>query len=171
MAAASRRRWLLAIAYAKVTSLVVTSSGASCGWRSSSTSPTARESRSSDDTSSGANRTPTSTGTWVSRSLSASKARRRLACADSDSCGEAALFRGVWKEENGSTSVASPVRLPIPIVYEATITVSEPEAAWASCGLYSISLSSGCRSEEHTSELQSRQYLVCRLLLEIKMKK
>src|SRR3712207_8538716 len=27
---------------------------------------------------------------------------------------------------------------------------------------------SGKRSEEHTSELQSRQYLVCRLLLEIK---
>src|SRR5258707_4532254 len=26
------------------------------------------------------------------------------------------------------------------------------------------------RSEEHTSELQSRQYLVCRLLLEIKQK-
>src|SRR3712207_7159655 len=26
------------------------------------------------------------------------------------------------------------------------------------------------RSEEHTSELQSRQYLVCRLLLEIKKK-
>src|SRR3712207_7665689 len=26
----------------------------------------------------------------------------------------------------------------------------------------------GVRSEEHTSELQSRQYLVCRLLLEIK---
>src|SRR3712207_9524280 len=28
--------------------------------------------------------------------------------------------------------------------------------------------SPGCRSEEHTSELQSRQYLVCRLLLEKK---
>src|SRR5258707_12707496 len=29
----------------------------------------------------------------------------------------------------------------------------------------------GClRSEEHTSELQSRQYLVCRLLLEIKQR-
>src|SRR5258707_2798304 len=28
--------------------------------------------------------------------------------------------------------------------------------------------SSRCRSEEHTSELQSRQYLVCRLLLEKK---
>src|SRR3712207_8133337 len=26
----------------------------------------------------------------------------------------------------------------------------------------------GCRSEEHTSELQSRQYIVCRLLLEKK---
>src|SRR3712207_7179272 len=29
-------------------------------------------------------------------------------------------------------------------------------------------LRSACRSEEHTSELQSRQYLVCRLLLEKK---
>src|SRR3712207_8897786 len=29
----------------------------------------------------------------------------------------------------------------------------------------------GGRSEEHTSELQSRQYLVCRLLLEKKTKK
>src|SRR3712207_8230796 len=28
-----------------------------------------------------------------------------------------------------------------------------------------------CRSEEHTSELQSRQYLVCRLLLEKKTQK
>src|SRR3712207_6959862 len=32
------------------------------------------------------------------------------------------------------------------------------------------SLHSGYRSEEHTSELQSRQYLVCRLLLEKKKK-
>src|SRR3712207_7745885 len=31
--------------------------------------------------------------------------------------------------------------------------------------------SSNLRSEEHTSELQSRQYLVCRLLLEKKKKK
>src|SRR3712207_8190997 len=30
---------------------------------------------------------------------------------------------------------------------------------------------SATRSEEHTSELQSRQYLVCRLLLEKKQKK
>src|SRR3712207_8431786 len=33
-----------------------------------------------------------------------------------------------------------------------------------------LSISSQARSEEHTSELQSRQYLVCRLLLEKKKK-
>src|SRR3712207_7629817 len=47
---------------------------------------------------------------------------------------------------------------------------------WDACGvpgqgtaeLCSISLRRSARSEEHTSELQSRQYLVCRLLLEKK---
>src|SRR5438445_1065065 len=34
-----------------------------------------------------------------------------------------------------------------------------------------VGASNGLRSEEHTSELQSRQYLVCRLLLEKKKKK
>src|SRR3712207_7089887 len=38
--------------------------------------------------------------------------------------------------------------------------------------LWGVELSLGLRrSEEHTSELQSRQYLVCRLLLEKKKKK
>src|SRR3712207_7440985 len=36
---------------------------------------------------------------------------------------------------------------------------------------YLVRLREGWRSEEHTSELQSRQYLVCRLLLEKKNKK
>src|SRR3712207_7226758 len=35
-------------------------------------------------------------------------------------------------------------------------------------GVPLISVGYGMRSEEHTSELQSRQYLVCRLLLEKK---
>src|SRR5438445_13397904 len=35
----------------------------------------------------------------------------------------------------------------------------------------SAAISNPHRSEEHTSELQSRQYLVCRLLLEKKKKK
>src|SRR3712207_7046695 len=34
-----------------------------------------------------------------------------------------------------------------------------------------VEQAAGHRSEEHTSELQSRQYLVCRLLLEKKKKK
>src|SRR3712207_6949327 len=34
--------------------------------------------------------------------------------------------------------------------------------------LYLVTFAIGIRSEEHTSELQSRQYLVCRLLLEKK---
>src|SRR3712207_8488719 len=33
-----------------------------------------------------------------------------------------------------------------------------------------LAVEAGIRSEEHTSELQSRQYLVCRLLLEKKKK-
>src|SRR5947209_13461979 len=39
-----------------------------------------------------------------------------------------------------------------------------PSACRRACGRWA-------RSEEHTSELQSRQYLVCRLLLEKKKKK
>src|SRR5690349_23693465 len=39
-----------------------------------------------------------------------------------------------------------------------------PPAAWNSC----TEISSPSRSEEHTSELQSRRDLVCRLLLEKK---
>src|SRR5438445_3688827 len=38
-------------------------------------------------------------------------------------------------------------------------------AAWGATALHGAQ---GRRSEEHTSELQSRQYLVCRLLLEKK---
>src|SRR3712207_8179790 len=46
------------------------------------------------------------------------------------------------------------------------------EALWAALRDGDVDLvvsdHSPCRSEEHTSELQSRQYLVCRLLLEKK---
>src|SRR3712207_7685753 len=44
---------------------------------------------------------------------------------------------------------------------ELTDHITQPEAKAASVQM---------RSEEHTSELQSRQYLVCRLLLEKKKK-
>src|SRR3712207_9019095 len=39
------------------------------------------------------------------------------------------------------------------------------------CARYSPPASAARRSEEHTSELQSRQYIVCRLLLEKKKTK
>src|SRR5690606_5256646 len=42
-------------------------------------------------------------------------------------------------------------------------TIMPPERAWSR-----YQLSPGLRSEEHTSELQSRENLVCRLLLEKK---
>src|SRR5258707_4255613 len=54
--------------------------------------------------------------------------------------------------------------------------VSPSPACWPRCQLNPGVVTSSCvrcvsssaRSEEHTSELQSRQYLVCRLLLEKK---
>src|SRR3712207_8177720 len=46
--------------------------------------------------------------------------------------------------------------------------VTEYGAAYERRGRGTVPRRSGRRSEEHTSELQSRQYLVCRLLLEKK---
>src|SRR5258707_8451813 len=48
------------------------------------------------------------------------------------------------------------------------IPVRTPPASGVHAGI--IEQVVPCRSEEHTSELQSRQYLVCRLLLEKKNK-
>src|SRR5437588_9074050 len=47
----------------------------------------------------------------------------------------------------------------------------EPSPAWARSKPRSWRSSWACRSEEHTSELQSHSDLVCRLLLEKKKKK
>src|SRR3712207_7529121 len=46
-----------------------------------------------------------------------------------------------------------------------------PPAVSALAAVRGSSHAPGGRSEEHTSELQSRQYLVCRLLLEKKKKR
>src|SRR3712207_8027319 len=48
---------------------------------------------------------------------------------------------------------------------------SWPISSRQSASARATSASSSARSEEHTSELQSRQYLVCRLLLEKKNNK
>src|SRR5205823_8892651 len=52
----------------------------------------------------------------------------------------------------------------------ATWPASQPSVPDLSCG-FQFHFSSGQRSEEHTSELQSLAYLVCRLLLEKKKQK
>src|SRR3712207_9398778 len=57
----------------------------------------------------------------------------------------------------------------VPDVEDAVTSISTPVAS--SVSAMACTQSRWMRSEEHTSELQSRQYLVCRLLLEKKKKK
>src|SRR2546429_7038807 len=58
------------------------------------------------------------------------------------------------------SAAARPAARPIPTVVSA-----------APRSIHSCEVGIGLRSEEHTSELQSRLHLVCRLLLEKKKKK
>src|SRR3712207_7152109 len=51
---------------------------------------------------------------------------------------------------------------------ESALFMASAEYAWAATFRPALWASATPRSEEHTSELQSRQYLVCRLLLEKK---
>src|SRR3712207_9364161 len=51
------------------------------------------------------------------------------------------------------------------------VTNRSSPTSWTRSPSRSVSSFHPSRSEEHTSELQSRQYLVCRLLLEKKKKK
>src|SRR6476620_12699017 len=58
-------------------------------------------------------------------------------------------------------------------IYTLSLHDALPTSASSCAGSTTSPASPGCRpprSEEHTSELQSRQYLVCRLLLEKKKK-
>src|SRR5258707_11031790 len=71
------------------------------------------------------------------------------------SCGDAA--------PNGRERRVVPHCHPLSVVSDAR---SDPRRR-----LYVRNISREVRSEEHTSELQSRQYLVCRLLLEKKKNK
>src|SRR3712207_8236169 len=61
---------------------------------------------------------------------------------------------------------ASPAALLARLLPDRAVLVEDQDPAPRQGG----ALRGGARSEEHTSELQSRQYLVCRLLLEHKKK-
>src|SRR3712207_7716478 len=59
-------------------------------------------------------------------------------------------------------------RAPSPSAYTYEDLVADLAGVLDALGLDRVVLAGASRSEEHTSELQSRQYLVCRLLLEKK---
>src|SRR5258707_6078562 len=68
-------------------------------------------------------------------------------------------------------AVASQTRMTRSVPAEITCLLSELNTTASTgsvCPLSAFNSLPAARSEEHTSELQSRQYLVCRLLLEKK---
>src|SRR3712207_8339073 len=58
-----------------------------------------------------------------------------------------------------------------PSLFQYILPLSNPKNMFYTSEIKLLVDKIGTRSEEHTSELQSRQYLVCRLLLEKKKKK
>src|SRR3712207_8748073 len=75
------------------------------------------------------------------------------------------LFRSSWYEGLGLPAIEA-FHCGTPVV--STRTVGVGEYAQDGRNLLLADANAPERSEEHTSELQSRQYLVCRLLLEKK---
>src|SRR3712207_7395184 len=81
------------------------------------------------------------------------------------------LFRSRGADEEGRVRVPPARRAPQDQAPAVIAPAPAPEATAASGATASTAPDRGeeqgrRRSEEHTSELQSRQYLVCRLLLE-----
>src|SRR3712207_8691716 len=79
------------------------------------------------------------------------------------------LFRSLAPNAASLQRAAVPVLSPAAPAAKAAAPVLQPSLSSASINVGSktvLSTSFIERSEEHTSELQSRQYLVCRLLLE-----
>src|SRR2546422_1545810 len=71
----------------------------------------------------------------------------------------------------GATVKLTTVGAPTPRVSETTVTRADaPRALEYNWGGFDMRWELEARSEEHTSELQSRLHLVCRLLLEKKKK-
>src|SRR3712207_863541 len=70
-------------------------------------------------------------------------------------------IQAVYRKPN--TSKPAPGHRIYPYLLRG-MTIDRPNQVWAMDITY-VPMARGFRSEEHTSELQSRQYLVCRLLL------
>src|SRR3712207_7166556 len=86
------------------------------------------------------------------------------------------LFRSdqvAGQQEHDAADDQHDVQLPLVVVEPGPLRgVGEARRqALRAAGVLAQPLGDRDRSEEHTSELQSRQYLVCRLLLEKKQKR
>src|SRR3712207_8933146 len=79
------------------------------------------------------------------------------------------LFRSSTKELTLSECQWYRLAMASPCLIPCWITLQSPSEETMKLCMYNWNPSC-TRSEEHTSELQSRQYLVCRLLLEKKKK-
>src|SRR3712207_8639054 len=85
-------------------------------------------------------------------------------------------YTTLFRSEPGVKAVAAALKVSPALVYkwcEAPADSEDPDQSGAKNPLDRVRemyLLTKDRSEEHTSELQSRQYLVCRLLLEKKKK-
>src|SRR3712207_7388578 len=77
------------------------------------------------------------------------------------------LFRSQGQGDCGQRGAGRPQHLQQPGRYPGEWKHHQGGERWIGEGRVPVAE----RSEEHTSELQSRQYLVCRLLLEKKKKK
>src|SRR3712207_7269982 len=80
------------------------------------------------------------------------------------------LFRSTATPPSTSSRTSSDMPLPRGAAGGAGGVLGSDHAARGSAAAGSAAGRRPVRSEEHTSELQSRQYLVCRLLLEKKKK-
>src|SRR3712207_8985925 len=80
------------------------------------------------------------------------------------------LFRSFCPSLATSFPISSNIALCCSVcnTSSAASSLSFCSCSVGSCFMASLARSRYSRSEEHTSELQSRQYLVCRLLLEKK---
>src|SRR2546422_4975396 len=78
------------------------------------------------------------------------------------------LFRSLGSERRSQHVAQRPYGLDVAATVGAGRSVLGPGAESAGLGRRATRPRTGGRSEEHTSELQSRLHLVCRLLLEKK---
>src|SRR3712207_7147165 len=81
---------------------------------------------------------------------------------------QAGYIRQALEQVRARRAAAIDVRPEVEAASDREVQSRFPGTAWTRCHSWYRDDDAGGRSEEHTSELQSRQYLVCRLLLEKK---